>query len=125
MSWYFTLQLVLTVGLLILIGFIVFVLVQLYRTLRTFENLLTNINKDLPIILSKLQLTLDGVNYEMDRVEQVVASLQGVSATLRNTRGFVKRTVSPPFVKIAGVASGVGTAVSLLVKHDKKSGRID
>ena len=120
MSWYFFLQLVLTIGLLVLIGFVVFVLAQLYRTLRTFEDLLNNINEDLPPVLGKLQITLDGVNSEMDRVEQIVASFQEVSATMQNTTGFVQRAVASPFIKISGFASGAATALSRLVHRNKK-----
>ena len=121
MSWYFVLQLALTVGLLVLIGFVVFVLIQLYRTLRTFENLLVNINRDLPPVLSKLQLTLDGVNSEMDRMEQLVTSFQEVSATVQSTSGFVQRAVTSPFIRIAGLASGAGATLSRLIKRGKRS----
>lgn len=120
MSWYLILQLVLTVGVLILIGFIVFVLIQFSRTLRTFENLLININKDLPPVLTKLQLTLDGVNSEMDRVEQLVTAFQEVSTTVRGTTGFVQRVVASPFTRIASVASGAGSVLSRLIKRDKQ-----
>ncbi len=118
MSSYYFLQLALTIGLLALIGFVIFVLGQLYRTLRKFEDLLVNLNEDLPPVLSKLQTTLDGVNSEMERVEQLVATFEEVSASVQKTTGFVQRAVSSPFIRVAGLASGASAALSRLVRRE-------
>jgi len=118
MSSYFFLQLALTIGILALIVFVIFVLAQVYRTLRRFEDLLTNLNEDLPQVLSKLQTTLDGVNSEMDRVEQLVATFEEVSAGVQSTTGFVQRAVASPFIRVAGLASGAGAALSRLIRRE-------
>ncbi len=117
MGIYLVLQVILTLGLLVLIGFVAYALIALQRTLRTFDELLSNINKDLPSVLSKLQITLDGVNSEMDRVEQIVSSFQEVSSSVQNTTGMVRRIVSTPFIKLSGVASGASAAMSRLVRR--------
>ncbi len=122
MSSYFFMQLVLTIGLLALIAFVIFVLAQLYRTLRRFEDLLVNLNEDLPPVLSKLQTTLDGVNSEMDRIEQLVATFEEVGAGVQSTTSFVRRAVSSPFIRVAGFASGAGAALSRLVGREKNKG---
>ena len=122
MSSYFFLQLALTIGLLALIAFVMLVLAQLYRTLRRFEDLLVNLNEDLPPVLSKLQTTLDGVNSEMDRVEQLVTTFEEVSASVQNTTGLVQRAVVSPFIRVAGFASGAGAALSRLVRRQKNKG---
>lgn len=119
MNRYFILQIILTVGLLVLIGFVIAVLIQLRKTLRTFDELLTNINQDVPSVLSKLQLALDGVNTEMEKVEQLVSSFQEVSDSVQNTTGFVQRAVATPFIRVAGLASGAGAIFARLVKRDK------
>ncbi len=121
MSSYFLLQLALTIGLLVLIAFVIFVLAQVYRTLRRFEDLLTNLNEDLPSVLSKLQMTLDGVNSEIDCVEQLVAVFEEVSAGVQSTTGFVRRAVSSPFIRVAGFASGAGAALSRLARREKNN----
>lgn len=120
MSSYFLLQLFLTVGLLVLICFIILVLIQFYRTLRRLEELIGIINKDMPSILDKLQLALNGVNSEIGKIEDLVASLNDVSATVRGTAELAKRAMTSPYVKAAGLAAGAGTVLSRLVRRDKK-----
>lgn len=109
-----------TVGLLGLIGFVIFVLAQLYRTLKTFEDLLVDLRKDLPPVLAKLQTTLDGVNSEIDRIEQLAATFEQVSTGIQSTTGAVQRVVASPFIKVAGLASGAGAALSRWLKHEGK-----
>lgn len=115
MSTYLLLQIALTLSLLTLIGFIIYVLMQVGRTLRNFDELLVTLNKDIPSILSKLQLTLNGVNTEMDRVEQIVSSFQEVSERVQSTTGLVRRAVSSPLIKVSSVASGASAALSKLI----------
>jgi predicted PurR-regulated permease PerM len=118
-SWYLVLQVVLTLGLLALIGFVINVLIQLHLTLKTFNALLHNLNRELPSILIKLQIALDGVNSELDKVEEIVNSFHEVSAKVQNTTGMVQRVVTSPVIRVASILSGAKTAVSSLVGRKK------
>jgi hypothetical protein len=118
-SWYLVLQVVLTLGLLTLIGFVINVLIQLHLTLKTFNALLHNVNRELPSILIKLQIALDGVNSELDKVEEIVNSFHEVSAKVQNTTGMVQRVVASPVIRVASILSGAKTAVSSLVGRKK------
>jgi predicted PurR-regulated permease PerM len=118
-SWYLALQVVLTLGLLALIGFVINVLIQLHLTLKTFNALLHNLNRELPSILIKLQIALDGVNSELDKVEEIVNSFHEVSAKVQNTTGMVQRVVTSPVIRVASILSGAKTAVSSLVGRKK------
>ena len=119
MSLYEGLQILLIVGLLVLIAFVVFVMVQLHRTLSSFSVFLDNVNRDLPPLLSKLQQTLDGVNSEIDRVEHIVASFHEVSTTVQTTTDMVQKAVASPFIRVSSLASGAGAALSRLIKRDE------
>jgi uncharacterized protein YoxC len=118
-SWYLALQVVLTLGLLALIGFVISVLVQLHHTLKTFNDLLRNVNRELPPVLIKLQTALDGVNTELDKVQEIVNSFQEVGARVQNTTGMVQRVVTSPVIRVASIFSGAKTAFSSLVGRKK------
>lgn len=115
MSLYLALQLLVTIGLLALIGSIIYVLMQMHRTLSTLDATLQNVNRELPSILIKLQLTLDGVNSELDRVEDIVTSFHDVSTRVQNTTSLVQRVVASPVIRLAGLAAGARTTLSNLV----------
>ena len=119
MNWYLVLQVFLTVGLLVLIGVMVYALAQLSRTLRTLDELLGNVNRELPSILSKLQLALDGVNSELGRVEELVTSFQDVSLKVQSTTNLLQRAVATPALRLAGLAAGARATVANLVGRKK------
>lgn len=110
-----------TVGLLALIGSVIYVLIQLHRTLSTLDETLRNVNQELPSILIKLQLTLDGVNSELGRVEEIVSSFHDVSNRVQTTTNLVQQAVASPVVRLAGLAAGARAALANLVgrKHDR------
>ncbi len=119
MSWYLMMQWSLTIGLLILIAFVVRVMVQMYRTLASLDEALQTVNRELPSILVKLQLTLDGVHSELDRVEDIVASFHDVSAKVHKTTSLVQGAVASPVIRLVGLAAGARTALSNLVGRKK------
>ena len=119
MSLYLVLQAALTLGLLLLIGFVIHVLLQMNRTLRTLDDLLKNINKEVPAVLTKLELALDGVNFEIERVDDIVTSLNDVRAKVQNTSTLVHRAFSAPATKVSGLLSGFKTALGALLKSKR------
>jgi uncharacterized protein YoxC len=114
-NWYVVLQLLLTAGLLVLIGVVIYVLMQLHRTLSTLDEVLQNVNREIPSILIKLQLMLDGVNSELGRVEEIVSSFYDVGAKVQNTTNLVQMAVSSPLEKLAGLATGARTTLAKIV----------
>jgi len=121
MSWYIVLQVLLTLGLLALIGSLIYVLLQLHRTLRSLDEVLQNVNRELPSTLIKLQLALDGVNSELGRVEDLVSSFHDVSAKVHNTTTLVQRVVASPVIRVASLVAGARTAFSNLLGRKKES----
>ncbi|MDP1809000.1 MAG: DUF948 domain-containing protein [Actinomycetota bacterium] len=115
MSWYLVLQVFVTIGLLALIGSMIYVLIQLRRTLSTLDETLRNVNRELPSILMKLQLTLDGVNSELGRVEDIVSSFHEVSNKVQTTTSLVQRAVASPVIRLVGLAAGARTTLANLV----------
>ena len=121
MSWYLILQSALTLGLLALIGFIIYALIQLHRTLQTLDDVLKNVNRELPNVLIKLEHALDGVNSELERVDNIVSSFKDVSAKVQSTTSLAQRAVVLPVARLVSLVSGAQSAVSSLIGR-KKSG---
>ncbi len=119
MSLYLILQVALTLGLLVLIGFLIHVLIQLRRTLTTLDGMLQNVDSELPTILLKLQSALDGVNSEIGRVEEIVTSFQNVRAKVGNTTDLVQRAFVSPATKASGVLSGAKVVLAGLLRRRK------
>ncbi len=119
MNLYLYLQVALTLGLLVLIGFLVHVLIQLRRTLTTLDVMLQNIDSELPTILSKLQLALDGVNTEIDRVEEIVTSFENVRTKVGKTTNLVQRAFVSPGIKASGILSGAKVVLAGLLRRKK------
>src|SRR3990172_578247 len=113
-------QWLLTIGLLVLIAFIIYVLVQMHRTLSSLDEALQTVNRELPAILSKLQLTLDGVHSELDRVEDIVTSFHDVSAKVHKTTSLVQGAVASPVIRLVGLAAGARATLSNLVGRKKR-----
>lgn len=120
MSWYLIIQTLLFFAIVILIGFVIFVLLQLRRTLASVDELARNVNTELIPLLLKAQVTLDEVNSELARVDGIVTSLQEVSDRVQNTSDVAKKLVSTPAVKIAGLASGARVALANLINRRQK-----
>jgi len=118
-SLYLILQVALTLGLLVLIGFLIHVLIQLRRTLTTLDGMLQNVDSELPTILLKLQSALDGVNSEIDRVEEIVTSFQNVRTKVENTTNLVQRAFVSPAAKASGVLSGAKVILAGLLRRRK------
>jgi predicted PurR-regulated permease PerM len=117
MSVYLIIQLVLTVALLLLIAVAIAVLVKAYRLLGSLNLAVSEVNKNLPEILERLKQTLLGLNMELDKVEQIVGSIQDVRDKVQATRTVLQNAVGSPLAKASALFTSLRAIVTGLSRR--------
>lgn len=89
-----------------------YALFRLASVLGRLNSILTDANKEVIPLLTRLEATLDGVNSELDKVDQITGSVAGIVKTAEQTTTAVQGAVAKPIRKIVGVGVGVSEGVS-------------
>lgn len=114
------LYIALTVAVSLLTIFLVPVLRNLASTIKSANKMLTRVDVETIEILKKVQISLDEINKELSRVDEIVADVQGVTDKVEHTAKLLSKVVSAPVVKISSYASGLAEALSSLKKGKTK-----
>jgi uncharacterized protein YoxC len=93
-------------GLLVL--FMSLVLVNIFRVLESTKMLIDGIRTETVPLLSEVQVTVKGVNRELDRVDGLLGSVANITKSVERLTTVVENTVSSPLIKVA--AAGAGAA---------------
>jgi hypothetical protein len=96
---------------------------SLFRLAAVFgriTNLLIEANKEVGPILTRLETTLDEVNSEIGKVDQITGSVATMIETLEHTTTAVSKAFSAPVKKAAGLVAGVREAVSSFFSGDSE-----
>lgn len=115
MNWPLVLNVILVVVATALAVFFIMVLNQLTKTLSSINEFVKEINRDVPPLLTKLQTTIDEVNDELGRVDEIVQSVQEVSEKVSVTSRIVQEIISSPLIKVASFSAGAKKAFDTLV----------
>ncbi len=98
---------------------LVWALIRLARTLSRVDSLVADTNKEMVPLLSRAQVTLDQVNSELGKVDEILGSVVNVTNKLDATSNVVESAVSTPVKKAAAFSAGVTQAVSsFFARHD-------
>lgn len=95
----------------------------LYRLALTFSQttvMIHDVNQEAVPILTRLQTTVDEVNAELDKVNQITDTAVVATDKMGNTASAVQSAISTPVKKFAGVASGISEAVSSFFGSGRK-----
>lgn len=109
MNWSLVLNGVLVVAVVVLIGFIVPVLIELWQIGRI-------VKKELSPLINKLNTTIDEINTELSRVDGIVQSAERVSKTVDSTTKAAQQVISSPLIKLVSISAGVKKALSTFGK---------
>lgn len=109
MNWSLVLNGVLVVAVVVLVGFIVPVLIELWQISRI-------VKKELSPLISKLNTTIDEVNTELSRVDGIVQSAERVSKTVDSTTKAAQEVISSPLIKLVSISAGIKKALSTFGK---------
>jgi hypothetical protein len=96
------LDIVLTVVLILLVGIVVYAVVELIRTLRSATVLLDDLDTRLVPLLDEAGHTVEALNTELERVDTVVTRMSAVSERVN-----AAEAISGPVARVADLASRV------------------
>lgn len=91
------------------LGYALFRLAAVFKRL---TNILADANTEIIPLLTRVESTLDGVNAELDRVEQITGSAGEMVKVAETTVTGVYGAVTKPVKQASGVAAGVKAGVS-------------
>lgn len=106
---------VLNIALVVLVIFAIAILAQVFRVLGNLNNLAKGVSEEIPPLLAKLQTTVDDINTELERVDEIVASVAEVSEKVQATTRLAQEVVSSPLIKLASFSAGTKKALSSLL----------
>jgi hypothetical protein len=87
---------------------------------RRLTNILTDANQEVVPLLNRLETTLDGVNAELGKVDQITGSIAQMVGTMEHATSAVERGVSTPLKKAGSLVSGVSEAVGAFFSGRQK-----
>jgi hypothetical protein len=95
----------------------------LFRLAQTFSQttvMIHDVNQEAVPLLTRLQTTIDEVNSELDKVNQITDTAVAATDKIETTASAVQSAIGTPVKKFAGFAAGVGEAVSSFFGSGRK-----
>lgn len=89
-----------------------FLMLQMAGVFTKVGSALNRITDEIVPILNKSQTTIDGVNQQLDHVDDIMESAVGATKTTEKAVGGVARAVSAPVRKLAALAAGLEQGVA-------------
>jgi hypothetical protein len=90
---------------------IAYALFRLGTVLQRLSSILADANTRVLPLLSRVEGTLDGVNSELGKVDDITGSVAGIVRTAEQTTTAVHGAVAKPMKAVAGVAAGVNEGI--------------
>lgn len=95
-------------------------LFRLSAVLGRLNSILTDANKEVIPLLTRVEATLDGVNSELDKVDQITGSVAEMVKVAENTTTGVYGVVSKPIRQASGFAAGLKEGFSSFLTGKRK-----
>jgi hypothetical protein len=93
---------------------------RLSSVFHRLTSILTDANTEVIPLLTRVEATLDGVNSELEKIDQITGSVAEIAKTAEHTTSAVESAVVKPVIKAAGLAAGVGAGVASLLTGKRK-----
>lgn len=94
----------------VLVGFLCFALVSAFRVLTTTRDLLEDVRTKATPMLQELNQTVEGVNRELEHVDQILTSVKGTAGAVEGITKTVATAVSHPAIRAIAIAAGAARA---------------
>ncbi len=94
----------------ILVGFLCYVLVNLFRVLTSTRDLLEDVRGQTTPLLAELNETVSGLNRELGEVDEILVSVRGTTTAVEGIARTVQATVAHPAIRALAIAAGAGRA---------------
>ena len=89
-----------------------FLMLQMAGVFTNVASALRRITDEIVPILNKSQTTIDGVNQQLEHVDDIMESAVGATKTTERAVGSVAKVVSAPVRKLAALAAGLEQGVA-------------
>jgi hypothetical protein len=97
-------------------------LFRLGSVFRRLTNILTDANTQVIPLLTRVEATLDGVNSELTKIDQITGSVAEIVKTAEQTTTAVHNAVAKPMKKAAGIAAAVTEGITSFLSGRRKEG---
>lgn len=101
---------VLTLSAVVLVFFICLVL---YR----FYTVLNKIDAEVTPVMKRIETTLDEVNLELARVDEIIKAGESVAEKVNTTTKLAQEAIASPLIRIIGLSAGVKRAIDTISKR--------
>lgn len=99
-----------------------FVLIKAGGTFTRLNIFLKRLDDEIIPLLSKLQVTMDEVNSQLGKTDDMLETLVDVTDKVESTTRAVQSVVSTPVKKVAGLSAGISETISSLVSGRRGRG---
>jgi uncharacterized protein YoxC len=99
---------------------VAYALFRLGSALKKLTHILNSVDSRVLPLLTRVEATLDGVNSELSKVDQITGSVAEMVKAAEETTTALHKAVTVPLHKIAGFVGGVGGNVKSLVAARRK-----
>lgn len=122
MNWTALLQASLSFFLLVLALAVAFMMLRLGGTFMRLGNFIKSLDEEVIPLLSKLQVTLEEVNSNLEKADEMMGSLVNVTDGVEATTRAVQMAVTTPVKKAAGLSAGISQALNSLLEQHRGRG---
>lgn len=120
MDWTAILQASLSFFLVLVALALAYMLIRIGGTFGRINDFLKRLDDEIIPLLSKTQVTLDEVNSQLGKVDEMLGTLVLVTNKIEATSRAMQSVVTKPVKKAAGLSAGVTEAVSHII-HGQRS----
>jgi uncharacterized protein YoxC len=99
---------------------IAFALFRLGTVFRHMSSILADANTQVIPLLTRVEGTLDGVNAELGKVDDITGSVAEIVRTAEQTTTAVTSAVAKPIKMVAGLAAGVSEGITSFLSHRRR-----
>jgi hypothetical protein len=99
---------------------IVYSLFRLGTVFKRLSSILADANTQVIPLLTRVETTIDGVNAELGKVDQITGSVAEIVRTAEVTTTAIHGAVSKPVQKVAGLFAGLNAGVTSFFTRKRK-----
>lgn len=96
-----------------------YVLLKMGGTFSRLNDFLKRLDEEVIPLLSKLQITMEEINSQLGKVDEMMGTLVGVTDRVDATTKALQSAVVAPVKKAAGLSAGVSEAISSLIQQHR------
>lgn len=115
MDWTALLMASLSFFLIVIALALAFLLVKMGGTFARLNDFIKRLDDEIIPLLSRLQVTLEEVNQQLGKTDEILGSFVGVTDRVEATTRAVQMAVTAPVKKAAGLTAGATRAIGALL----------